>query len=162
MIVVPPRSTLFPYTTLFRSHPELAGRLLETVQRGLVTVVSDPQLGLHEDLRPLQAGLPDALADLTLVAIGGGSVDQPVTDPQGFADRRSGLLGWGLEDAEAQCRHRHAVVQCDVCTHTSNARFAAPTEEGTVSTPFAAPEPLGRSGGPSQHWLSRGAPAAPL
>src|SRR5690625_6493581 len=67
MIVVPPRSTLFPYTTLFRSHPELAGRLLETVQRGLVTVVSDPQLGLHEDLRPLQAGLPDALADLTLV-----------------------------------------------------------------------------------------------
>src|SRR5436309_8802306 len=26
MIRRPPRSTLFPYTTLFRSHPEMAGR----------------------------------------------------------------------------------------------------------------------------------------
>src|SRR5699024_2909364 len=89
-----------------------------------------------EDLRPLQAGLPDALADLTLVEVGGGSIDQPVTDPQGFADRCSGLLRWGLEDAETQCRHLHAVVQCDVCTHTGNARFSVVAEEGTVSTPF--------------------------
>src|SRR2546428_9601719 len=34
MIRRPPRSTLFPYTTLFRSHIELFGRQGERIERG--------------------------------------------------------------------------------------------------------------------------------
>src|SRR5437870_7538731 len=36
----PPRSTLFPYTTLFRSDPEVMGA---TTQAGRVTAVTDSQ-----------------------------------------------------------------------------------------------------------------------
>ena len=34
---------------------ELAGALVEAVQRLVVSVVADPDLGLQEDLRPVQA-----------------------------------------------------------------------------------------------------------
>src|SRR5260221_7761656 len=34
MIRRPPRSTLFPYTTLFRSHPDLAGLLVPVLDAG--------------------------------------------------------------------------------------------------------------------------------
>src|SRR3712207_7064962 len=38
MIRRPPRSTLFPYTTLFRSAPDRRGRKLDTVARGITKV----------------------------------------------------------------------------------------------------------------------------
>src|SRR2546422_3339833 len=50
MIRRPPRSTLFPYTTLFRSPAGVGGRLLHTGE------LRDRALGVHpapEDLRPL-------------------------------------------------------------------------------------------------------------
>jgi hypothetical protein len=48
---------------------ELAGRLVEGVQRGVVAVVGDPDLGFDEDLVASQPGAADRLADLPLVAV---------------------------------------------------------------------------------------------
>ena len=43
MIRRPPRSTLFPYTTLFRSHPVLFSRLLFSFNTFLLTFFFDVQ-----------------------------------------------------------------------------------------------------------------------
>jgi hypothetical protein len=48
---------------------DLLGALLETVQRLVVPVIADPDLGLDEHLGPVDAGPGDRLADLTLVAV---------------------------------------------------------------------------------------------
>src|SRR3712207_8139846 len=65
MIRRPPRSTLFPYTTLFRSHepgPDGAGEV-EHVGEGTVDPVSDPDTvarGLDVDVGgPVPQGLRD-------------------------------------------------------------------------------------------------------
>jgi hypothetical protein len=58
---------------------ELAGRLVEGVQRGVVTVVGDPDLGLDEEFVAGQAEAADRLADLPLVAVRRGGVDMAVT-----------------------------------------------------------------------------------
>ncbi|GAB3285069.1 hypothetical protein GCM10027456_80320 [Kineosporia babensis] len=60
--------------------PELAGGLVESVQSSLEAVVADPDLGLDEDFRAIDAGSPQTFADLTLVAVGSGGVDVPA-DP---------------------------------------------------------------------------------
>jgi hypothetical protein len=57
---------------------ELAGALLEAVQCLVVSVVADPDLGLQEDLGPVQVGALDCLSDLALVAVGRGGVDVTV------------------------------------------------------------------------------------
>ena len=59
---------------------ELAGRLVERVQRLVVAVVADPHLGLDEHRGPVEAGAADAIADLPLVAVRGSGVDVPVAD----------------------------------------------------------------------------------
>src|SRR3712207_8870944 len=50
MIRRPPRSTLFPYTTLFRSHPELdAAEAQQPLHPGVVQRIADADLAqLHE------------------------------------------------------------------------------------------------------------------
>jgi hypothetical protein len=53
---------------------ELPAALLEAVQRLLVSVVGDPDLGLEEHLGAVEAGGADRLADLALVAVRGGGV----------------------------------------------------------------------------------------
>ena len=90
---------------------ELAGALLEAVQRLVVSVVADPDLGLQEDLRAVQAGAVHRLADLALVAVGRGGVDVPVPGVERGADGVAGLVGGRLEDAEAEGGHLDAVVQ---------------------------------------------------
>jgi hypothetical protein len=90
---------------------ELARALLETVQRLVVAVVGDPDLGLEEHLGAIDARGAHSVADLTLVAVGGGGVDQPVALPQRGRDGRRGLLRRALEHAEAEGGHRHAVVE---------------------------------------------------
>src|SRR5688572_30907820 len=57
MIRRPPRSTLFPYTTLFRSPGE--GRALPPVQRGAEAELPgelDQSVGVERPARPLEAG----------------------------------------------------------------------------------------------------------
>src|SRR2546429_3417602 len=44
MIRRPPRSTLFPYTTLFRSHRDPRGRVLATAYLALVSADVDPRV----------------------------------------------------------------------------------------------------------------------
>lgn len=90
---------------------ELAGALLTAVECLVVAVVADPDLGLEKDLRPVQAGAVNGLADLAFVAVGGGGVDVAVPGAQGDGDGVSGLLGGSLEDAETECRHLDAVVE---------------------------------------------------
>jgi hypothetical protein len=75
---------------------ELPGALLEGVQGGVVAVVADPDLGLNEDIVAVEARAADALADLALVAVGGGGVDMAVADPQRLGDRGGRLLGGRL------------------------------------------------------------------
>ena len=91
------------------AEPAQAG--VEADLRGVVAVVADPQLGGDEDLVAVDAGAADALADLALVVVGGGRVDQPVAVAQRGLDGGDGLLGRALEDAEAEGGHRDAVVQ---------------------------------------------------
>ena len=90
---------------------ELAGALLEAVQRLVVAVVADPDLGLQEDVGPVDAGVGDGLADLALVPVRGGGVDVPVAGRERGLDRGAGLLRRGLEDTEADGGHLDAVVQ---------------------------------------------------
>ena len=91
------------------AQPAQAG--VEADLRGVVAVVAHPQLGGDEDLVAGDAGAADALADLALVVVGGGRVDQPVAVTQRGLDGGGGLLGRALEDAQAEGGHRDAVVQ---------------------------------------------------
>src|SRR3954468_19790339 len=90
---------------------ELGCALLEPVQRLVVAVVGDPDLGLQEYLGAVEARGAHRVADLALVAVGGGRVDQAVAVAQRGLDGGGGLLGRALEDAEAESRHLDAVVQ---------------------------------------------------
>jgi hypothetical protein len=83
-------------------EPRPAQARVEAGLRGVVAVVADPQLGGDEDLVAVDAGAADALADLALVVVGGGRVDQPVAVPQRGLDGGLGLLGRAPEDAEAE------------------------------------------------------------
>ena len=67
---------------------ELAGALLEAVQRLVVAVVGDPDLRLEEHLGAVEARRAHRLADLALVAVGGGGVDVAVA---GVERRRDGV-----------------------------------------------------------------------
>src|SRR5256885_17066209 len=58
MIRRPPRSTLFPYTTLFRSH-----------QRGQLPREGGQSLGFHA---PAEAGDPDVDVDALFLGLGAG------------------------------------------------------------------------------------------
>ena len=90
---------------------QLAGRLLEGVQRGVVAVVGDPDLGLDEDLIAGQPGAPDRLADLPLVAVCRSGVDVAVTRLQRDPDGCDRLVRRSLEDAEPEDRYLDAIVQ---------------------------------------------------
>jgi hypothetical protein len=89
---------------------ELGGALVEGVQGLVVAVVADPDLGLDEDVRPADAGAADGLADLALVAVGGGGVDVPVAGLQGALDGLGGLLGRG--SGRRRGRGRAAARRC--------------------------------------------------
>jgi hypothetical protein len=90
---------------------ELAGALVERVQRGVIAVVADPQLRLHEDVAARDARAANALTDLALVRIRGRGIDQPVALPDRRLDGADRLRGRALEDAEAESGHLDAVVQ---------------------------------------------------
>ena len=81
---------------------EFAGALVEGVQGGVVAVVGDPDLGFEEDLGTVDAGAADGVTDLAFVAVSGRGVDVAVSGGQRRLDRRDGLLGGCLEDAEPQ------------------------------------------------------------
>jgi hypothetical protein len=81
------------------------------VQRLVVAVVRDPHLRLDEDLGAVNPRRGDRLADLALVAIGGGGVDVPVAGFQCGADGVARLVGRRLEDAQADGRHLDVVVE---------------------------------------------------
>ena len=83
---------------------ELAGALVKAVQRLVVAVVADPDLGLQEDLRPVQTGAAHRLADLALVAVGGRGVDVSVAGAECRLDGVAGLVRGRLEDTEAERR----------------------------------------------------------
>jgi hypothetical protein len=66
----------------------------------IVAVVADPELGDDEDLVAVDRGASDPLADLALVAVGGGRVDERVAVRDRGLDRARRLLRRALEDAE--------------------------------------------------------------
>jgi hypothetical protein len=96
---------------------QLSGALLEAVQRLVVSVVADPDLGLQEDLRPVHLGAVHGLANLTLVAVGRGSVDVSVARGERGAHCVAGLVGRRLKDAESEDGQLDAVVQCQGRCH---------------------------------------------
>src|SRR2546430_8876024 len=66
MIRRPPRSTLFPYTTLFRSHRARADQVEDAGREGGADIRVDD--GAHGMLEPLVHGRADELAVLQLLA----------------------------------------------------------------------------------------------
>src|SRR5699024_7639068 len=107
------------------------------------------ELRLDEDLGPIQTGNADALADLALVEVRRGGVDQTVTDAQCLGHGGSGFLRWGLEDTETECGDRRSTgeswftpppVSFSLCwsrtpaTLASNSRSSPPTDEPILRT----------------------------
>ena len=68
----------------------------------VVAVVADPELGDDEDLAAVDRGASDPLADLALVAVCGGGVEERVAVRDRGLDRNGRLLRRALEDAEAE------------------------------------------------------------
>ena len=92
---------------------ESAQAAVEPCERLFVAVVADPQLRGHEDVVAVDAGAADAFADLALIAVGGGGVEQPVAARDRCLNGADGLSGRALEDAEAESGQFDAVVQRD-------------------------------------------------
>jgi hypothetical protein len=92
-------------------HTELSGALVEPVQGLVVAVVGDPDLGLEEDVGAVEPRSADRVADLALVAVGGGGVDVAVPGVERGADGAARLVGRRLEDAEAQRGQLDPVVE---------------------------------------------------
>jgi hypothetical protein len=90
---------------------ELAGALLEGVQRLVVSVIADPHLGLQEHVRTVHLGAVNRLTDLALVPVGRCGVDVPIPSIERGADGVSGLIRGRLEDTQAEGGHGDAVVQ---------------------------------------------------
>src|SRR5690606_31442761 len=88
-------------------------RAIEGAQRLVEAVVADPRLGGHEELVAIRTILRDGFADLRLVAIHRGGIDQPVAGRDRLAHRTGGLRGTALEHAEPEGRHLDAVVEPD-------------------------------------------------
>jgi hypothetical protein len=91
-------------------EPELAGAHVECMQCPVIAVVTDPDLGLDEQLRPIDPTGGDRGADLGLVEVRGCGVDHPVPDSQRLLDRCLGLVRRSLEDAKPQRGQLDAVV----------------------------------------------------
>lgn len=70
---------------------EVLKRVLERLLDALVVGVVE--LGREPDLRPRDARVDDALADLGLVAVGGGRVDVTVAGLQGGCGESAGSVG---------------------------------------------------------------------
>jgi hypothetical protein len=83
------------------------------MQRLVVSVIADPDLGLQEDLRPVHVGAVDRLADLALVAVSRRGVDVPVTGAEGTADGVPGLVGRCLENPQTEGGNLDAVVESE-------------------------------------------------
>ena len=60
----------------------------------------------------------DGVSDAAFVAVGGGGVDVAVADPERFFDGGGRLVGWRLEDAEADGGHLDTVVEGEGVGHS--------------------------------------------
>ncbi len=86
-------------------------RRVKGPQRGVMPLRIVPQLGRDEDLVADHVAVADAPAHPGLVLVGGGTVDQPVSDAQRLGHDLGGLRILDLPDAGAQLGHGPAVVQ---------------------------------------------------
>src|SRR5256885_13993279 len=100
MIRRPPRSTLFPYTTLFRSYlpniPEAMVALLATASLGAVWSICAPDMGTNAVLDRFRQIAPKALIAVDGVHYAGRDIDRMAV----LAELRAGQIG------RASCRER--------------------------------------------------------
>src|SRR2546426_5775756 len=117
MIRRPPRSTLFPYTTLFRSDFEIASVLEAPQHVGVArderTLRDDADVQALAARQPLEDPAREPEAPLGwLVGVGSG----PDDDRRGRAGRRTGgpkvPPQIALERAEQRVLHEHAPLEC--------------------------------------------------
>src|SRR3954466_10233054 len=123
------------------------------MQRLVVSVVADPDLGLEEHLGPIQIGAVHRLADLTLVAICGRGVNVPVPRGESGMDGVAGLVRRCLENTETERGDLDAVLESDggdLVGHESTMRPAGLAETPRLSlaglAPAAEARLRGRSG----------------
>jgi hypothetical protein len=84
------------------------------VQRLVVAVVADPDLGLEEALRPIYIGTVYGLSNLALVAVGRRGIDVPVPRVERGSNGVSGLIGGRLKDPEPDYGYLDAIGESEL------------------------------------------------
>ena len=95
-------------------EPEPLEAGLERLARLLVAVVVVEALRGDEDVVAVEPGGPERLADLRLVAVGGGGVNVPVAGLERARDGLGRLAGRDQEDAEAELGDLNAVAEGEI------------------------------------------------
>src|SRR3712207_9204291 len=110
MIRRPPRSTLFPYTTLFRSRREREGGADDAAQRTGVLAqasreVSDTSRQAAESLAELRSAIGDISQSTTLASA---VTEETVRDAQAVDERITALQGAtdAIKIGRGSCRER--------------------------------------------------------
>ena len=101
--------------------PQLGCALIERVERLVIAVVADPDLGLDEDLSAIYTGAADRVADLALVPVRRCRVDVPIPRSECGPDGMRRLLGRSLKHAQADAGNLDTVVQVQIgcCRHVN-------------------------------------------
>src|SRR2546430_9479713 len=107
MIRRPPRSTLFPYTTLFRSHPELLAQALGPRRRDRQVRGREPELYAAPQKLAQRLGPQHGTVAVTLVVELTDREGADVGDALERAHQRRASLGLavGADAGELECAH---------------------------------------------------------
>ena len=70
------------------------------MQRFVIPVIANPDLGFNKHVIAIQAGSADGFSDGSFVAVGCGGIDVPVSDSQCFGHGFSGVVRRDLVHAK--------------------------------------------------------------
>ena len=113
-------------------NPELLKRSLERTSRLLLALMLNPELRRDEQLLARDAARLDPATDGFLVAVRRSRVERLVPGGNRLDDHLLRVLGWNLEDAEAEDRHLDAVVQGDGRNGLHRCPFASVRPRGSA------------------------------
>src|SRR3712207_9294070 len=109
MIRRPPRSTLFPYTTLFRSLSEIIGFTASQIRQDLNNFGGFGQQGYGYNVEALHREIGKILGldrKYKAVLIGAGNLGQALTNYSGFKNAGFNIEEIGRASCRKECRSR--------------------------------------------------------